>query len=363
VSNTDGFPRGEEAEAATDPEARSGLARLPRGVAARLIAALAALLAVAAICGVLFLRGKAGGRRGASSSPSLATSGGAPQTLLLKGMTAAVTARSIQAPLIAGQQFSALTITKLIPRGTRVKRGDLLVEFDRQAQARDFIDKQAQSDNESQKVIEEQAKEAAARAKDETEIRQAEDALAKAKLEMEKVELLSRIDAEKAREELDEAEATLTQLKATFNLKRVAAQAAIRILEIQRDRTRETMLHAQANSALMQIHSPIDGIVVFNTIWKEGNTGEVQEGDQVRPGVPFMQVVDLPSWRFGVRATSRICPACESGSRRLCIWMPIAIWCFRVDWNPSIRWARLAISLQSYAASPPHFLLVVTSRD
>jgi multidrug resistance efflux pump len=52
------------------------------------------------------------------------------------------------------------------------------------------------------------------------------------------------------------------------------------------------MLHAQANSALMQIHAPIDGIVVLNTIWKQGNMGEVQEGDQVRPGVPFMQVVD-----------------------------------------------------------------------
>jgi HlyD family secretion protein len=42
----------------------------------------------------------------------------------------------------------------------------------------------------------------------------------------------------------------------------------------------------------MQIHAPIDGIVVFNTIWKQGSMGEVQEGDQVRPGVPFMQVVD-----------------------------------------------------------------------
>ena len=52
------------------------------------------------------------------------------------------------------------------------------------------------------------------------------------------------------------------------------------------------MLHSQANSALMEIHAPIDGIVVFNTIWKQGNMGEVQEGDQVRPGVPFMQVVD-----------------------------------------------------------------------
>lgn len=207
-------------------------------------------------------------------------------------MTAAVAARSIMAPLIAGQQVGTLTITKLVPSGTRVKQGDLLVEFDRQAQLRDSIDKQAQSDEENEKVIEEQAKEAAARAKDETGIKQAEDSLAKAKLEMEKVELLSRIDAEKAQEDLDEAQATLAQLKETFDLKRKAAQASIRILEIQRDRTRETMLHAQANSALMEIHSPIAGIVVLNTIWKEGNMGEVQEGDQMRPGVPFMQVVD-----------------------------------------------------------------------
>jgi HlyD family secretion protein len=141
-------------------------------------------------------------------------------------------------------------------------------------------------------VLEEQAKENAARAKDETEIKQAEDELSKAELEMQKLEIVSRIDAEKAQENLDEAKATLRQLRETFDLKRKAAQAAIRILEIQRDRTRETMRHAQANSDLMQIHSPIDGVVVLNTIWKQGKMGEVQEGDQVRPGVPFMSVVD-----------------------------------------------------------------------
>jgi multidrug resistance efflux pump len=52
------------------------------------------------------------------------------------------------------------------------------------------------------------------------------------------------------------------------------------------------MLHAQANADLMQVHAPIDGIVVLNMVWKQGNMGEVQEGDQIRPGVPFMQVVD-----------------------------------------------------------------------
>jgi len=242
------------------------------------------------VVAVLFFHGRYAKR---AAPPQIAdTHSSAMRTLRLKGMTAAVEARSIQAPLIAGAQVGTLTITKMVPSGTRVKQGDLLVEFDRQAQLRDSIDKQAQSEDENEKVIEEQAKEAAARASDETAMTQAEDALSKAKLEMEKVETMSRIDAEKAQEDLDEAKATLAQLKETFDLKRKAAQASIRILEIQRDRTRETMQHAQANSALMQIHAPIDGIVVLNTIWKQGSMGEVQEGDQVRPGVPFMQVVD-----------------------------------------------------------------------
>ena len=196
------------------------------------------------------------------------------------------------APMLAGQQLNTLTITRLVPSGTGVKEGDLLSEFDRAAQMRDFIDKQAEASDQNDKVEEAQAKEIADRAKDETELLQAEDALSKAKLEMGKVDILSRIDAEKASEDLDETQATVAQLKETFDLKRKAAQAAIRILEMQRDRTRETMLHAQANAALMQIRAPIAGVVVYNTIWKQNAMGEVQEGDQVRPGVRFMQVVN-----------------------------------------------------------------------
>jgi HlyD family secretion protein len=230
------------------------------------------------------------GVRGNSTTP----------VLRLTGTTEAVESRAILAPLLAGQQLDTLTIVMLAQGGSRVKRGDLLVQFDRQSQIRNFIDKQADYGKLVDQVVEEQAKENAARAKDETEIKQAEDNLSKAKLEMQKVEILSRLDAEKAQENLDEAQATLHQLRETFDLKREAAKAAIRILEIQRDRTREMMLHAQANSELMQIHSPIDGVVVLNTIWKQGKMGEVQEGDQIRPGVPFLQVVN-PS-RMQVRA-------------------------------------------------------------
>ncbi|HTS05215.1 MAG TPA: efflux RND transporter periplasmic adaptor subunit [Candidatus Eisenbacteria bacterium] len=233
------------------------------------------------------------------------------QIVRLKGTTEAVQSRAILAPLLAGQHIGTLTIVHLVPGGTRVKQGDFLVEFDRQAQMRDFIDKQAEYQKLVDQVAEEQAKESAARAKDETELKTAEDTLRKAELEVQKAEIVSKIDAEKNQESLEEAKATYEQLRETFDLKRKAAQAAIRILEIQRDRTQQTMEHAQANSNRMQIHSPLDGVVVLNTIWKEGTMGEVQEGDQVRPGVPFMQVVDPAAMQVRILANQEDFPVLQ----------------------------------------------------
>jgi HlyD family secretion protein len=233
--------------------------------------------------------------------------------LRLKGITEAVQARTILAPSLAGQQIGTLSIIHLTPAGTKVKPGDLLVEFDRQAQMRDIIDKQAEYQKLVDQVAGEQAKEMAARAKDETELKAAEDSLRKAELEIQKAEIVSRIDAEKNQENLEEAKATYDQLRETFDLKRKAAQAAIHILEIQRDRTRQTMEHAQANSDKMQIRSPLDGVVVLNTIWKQGTMGEVQEGDQVRPGVPFLQVVNPATMQVRVHANQQDFPALRIG--------------------------------------------------
>jgi HlyD family secretion protein len=271
------------------PEPAPPKGELPKRL---LLVVLSALVGAIVFGAVLF----AALRTKPSSTPrtrqSLAASSSPIGILRLNGLTEAVRMRAILAPLLQGQYVATLTITKLTPPGTNVKQGDVLVEFDRQSQIRDSIDKRAEYDKLVSQVAEEQAKEDAARAKDESEIKQAEDALGKAQLEMQKSEIISRIDAEKDRESLEEAEATLAQLRETFGLKRKAAESAVRILQIQRDRTRQIMLHARADAELLQIRAPIDGIVVLNTIWKQGSMGEVQEGDQLRPGAPFMQIVD-----------------------------------------------------------------------
>jgi multidrug efflux pump subunit AcrA (membrane-fusion protein) len=214
------------------------------------------------------------------------------QTLRLNGTTQASRSFIVLAPRLEGAQVGSMVVTKLVPAGTHVKSGDLLVEFDPQAQTKDYLDKKSTYDNLVSQVAQKQTDEDIARAKDDTAMKQAEDELKRAQLEVQRNEVVSRIDAEKNQEAVDEGQATLKQLKETYQLKRAAATAAIRILEIQRDRAKEAMRYALANAAKMTVHSPMAGVVVYNTIWLGGRMGTVQQGDQVRPGVPFLQVVD-----------------------------------------------------------------------
>jgi multidrug efflux pump subunit AcrA (membrane-fusion protein) len=297
---------------------RPGHAWLRRGLA---IAAAAVILAAALL---VVIRSKSPSSRNQAEHSSY----NPEQGLRLKGTTEAVQTRAILAPMLEGQQVSALTIIRLAPAGARVKQGDLLAEFDRQAQMRDFMDKQADYSKLVDQVAEEQAKENAARAKDETELKQAEDNLRKAELEVQKAELVSKIDAEKNQESLEEAQATFQQLRETFDLKRKAAQAGIRILEIQRDRTQQTMMHAQGNAELLQIHSPIAGVVVLNTIWKQGSMGEVQEGDQIEPGTPFLQVVNPAAMQVRVLANQQDFPSLQVGQSAK----------VRLDAYPDLMW-------------------------
>ena len=214
------------------------------------------------------------------------------QTLRLNGTTMAAHSFAVLAPRLEGASVGSMVITKLAPSGAPVKKDDVLVEFDAQAQQKDYLDKKATYDNLVGQVAQKQAEEDIARAKDDTGLQQAEDELKRAQLEMKRNEIVSRIDAEKNQETVDEAQSTLKQLKETYQLKRAAAAAGIRILEIQRDRAQEAMRYAQSNASKMVVHSPMAGVVVYNTMWLGSRMGTVQQGDQVRPGLPFMSVVD-----------------------------------------------------------------------
>jgi HlyD family secretion protein len=214
------------------------------------------------------------------------------QVLRLSGTTQATRSFIVSAPQLEGAQLNNLNITALIPAGSTVKQDQILVQFDPQAQVKDFLDKQKTYTDLVSQVEQKKGEGEIAKAKDDTALAQAENALKKAQLEVQRNEIVSRIDAEKNQEALEEAQVTLSQIKKTYDLKRTAATAAVRILEIQRDRAQEAMRYAQSNSDKMTIRAPMNGVAVLNTIWLGSRMGTVQKGDSVQPGVPFMQVVD-----------------------------------------------------------------------
>lgn len=223
------------------------------------------------------------------------------RSMRFHGTVEPVEANPVVAPRLAGQNLNTLVITYLAPPGSAVKPGDLLVEFDRQAQIQDAFDRQSEYKDFLEQIKKKQASEAAAKATDDTDIKQAEDALGTAQLEMKKNEVISKIDAEKNQEALAQAQANLKQLQETYRLKREAAAAAIKVLEIQRDRSNGAMVHAQKNSEKMSIRAAHSGLVVLNSIWKGQGMDEVQVGDEVRAGLPFMQVVNPAAMRVRVR--------------------------------------------------------------
>ncbi|HEV8384966.1 MAG TPA: HlyD family efflux transporter periplasmic adaptor subunit [Candidatus Acidoferrales bacterium] len=279
-----------------------------------------AIVVILMIWGVMAFRSRSAAA--ANGSSLVDASGSATATiqtrdfvraLRIHGTVAALQFRSIAAPRLTGPGSGSMIITKLIPAGAHVKRGELLVEFDRQNQIKAQLDRQAEFRDFEEQIKKKKADQAAALARDTTELRQAENAVETARLEMRKNEVISKIDAEKNQQNLEEAEARLAQLKETFELKRAAARAEVRIVEIQRDRARRAMEHARLNAEKLAIRAPLDGIVVMNAVGRPGGMGEVQEGDEVRPGATFMQVVDPTSMQVRSRVNQADVPYLHIG--------------------------------------------------
>lgn len=221
--------------------------------------------------------------------------------LRVTGLTEATRSYVVTTPLLAGAQRGSMVVTKLAPAGSAVKAGDLLVQFDSQLQDKAALDKRAEYEDLVQQIVQKRAEQDAARVKDEAELTQARNAVKHFELETLKNEMLSRVLAEKNDQDLAEARSRVAALQEGFALKRTAAASELRILEIRRDRAKAAMDHALANSRGMTVTSPIDGLVVPKMTWRGNGPADIQEGDEMWPGSPVLQVVNQASMQVRVR--------------------------------------------------------------
>jgi HlyD family secretion protein len=224
----------------------------------------------------------------------------AGRSFRLHGLVEPVRSHPVVAPRLAGTPFQ-LIIVRLAKGGQQVKKGDLLIEFDRTSQIKATRDREYEYRDLLSQLDKKRAQQQIDRATRQADFAIAEAALRRAQLDLLGAELLPGVQQEKNQQTLEEAQAKLAQLKKTNDLKDRAAAADLRMTEIQRDRAKNAWDHARRNAEKMRIMAPLDGLVVLKSIWKSGTMGEVQEGEEVRSGIPILEVVDPTAMR--VRAT------------------------------------------------------------
>ena len=207
------------------------------------------------------------------------------------GKVQAVRSFIVQTPNIPGQGGQQ-TLVRLVENGTRVKEGDLLAEFDSTQQQDNGRDASAKYDDLGHQVEQKKAQNRADAEKRMSDLKSAEADLDKAKIELRKGPLLSEIDRLKNEARLADAQAHVASLKKSFHYHDLADAAALRVLELQRDRQKVALDRALHNIEKLSVKAPIPGMVALENVFRNGSMGHAQEGDQLWRGQALLRIFD-----------------------------------------------------------------------
>jgi HlyD family secretion protein len=189
----------------------------------------------------------------------------------------------------------SLVLMKLAKPGVHVKTGEVVAEFDPQNQLQrldDYKDSAVQQENMVKKML---ANLAAVKEAHNQSVRAAKAAWQKAVLDLQTAAVRSAIDAEKFKLTVEESDATYKQLLTEADLVDASQVAQIRVSQLNRDQSKIEVARADANVRKMTVKAPMDGIVVMQSIVRNGEFGQIREGDQVAAGQPFVSIVDPTS--------------------------------------------------------------------
>lgn len=210
-------------------------------------------------------------------------------TIRTTGTVQALESYSVRVPQISGQS-SRVTLTDLIPNGSKVGANEVIAEFDRTAIRDEVIATEAKLAETSQQVAEKQAQIRSDRAKRESAMAEARADLQKARLQLRKGPVLSEIDRLKNEAKAKTATERLSSLEKSGKFRSEAEEAALKVLQLKRERQQVTLERLKSNLEKLSIRSPHAGMVALENIWRSGSMGPPQEGDQLWPGQPVLRL-------------------------------------------------------------------------
>lgn len=274
------------------PSKLAGLATRGRMLAAAALVAVAAIGAYAA----------GYGRSHTNLPTAVVTRGEFVELVELRGDIRPVRSVILGAPTQSGD----LQIVKLVKNGTPVGEGDVVIEFDPTALLRAQTDrraelKQAEAETERTRAEARISEEASA-----TNVLRARFDVNRAKLDVVDRDFVARIDLERARLALIDAEQRLKEAEKRQVAETAAAAADIARRERRQGRIEQDLERIDEALASLVVRAPSAGTASLmpNSRWGGGPRGSAQdfrEGDRAWPGAAIVELPDLSSVHLTAR--------------------------------------------------------------
>jgi HlyD family secretion protein len=235
-------------------------------------------------------------------------------SLQFRGEVKALKSITISAPSEAGD----LQIIKLSAEGAAVKRGDVVVEFDKTKTEQDLA--QFRSALKSAEATIEQARAQARLAdeEDKTAVLKARFDVETARLEASKQEIVSKIEGEEAKLKLLDAEQKLREAVSKQKSNEALNKSNIDSTVQASSKSKYDVERAERALAQMTLRAPSDGTISILQHWAAGNMTTYRTGDKAWPGAAIAELPDASTLRISARID-------ETERGRLATHLPVTV--------------------------------------
>ena len=250
---------------------------------------------------ILVSAGTIGAVRLTSRPPAVATAevklGEFVDSLEFRGEVKALKSVSITAPAEAGD----LQIVKIATDGAQVKKGDVVVEFDKTKTEQDLAQNKSSLKSAQAEIEQSRAQARLTEEENVTAAMKARYDVSAAELEASKQEIVSKIEGEEAKIKLADARQRVREAEEKQKSDRAGAKAT---LESKIEASRKALYdvqRAERSLAKMTLRASTDGMISLVQLWRPEGQAAFRPGDRAWPGALLAELPDLSSLRVYAR--------------------------------------------------------------
>ncbi|MGD0776591.1 MAG: HlyD family efflux transporter periplasmic adaptor subunit [Candidatus Solibacter sp.] len=237
------------------------------------------------------------------AAPSLstvrATRGVIRNTLRLAGSISARRFMNVGAPVLQSpDQGRGLTLTFLAPSGTHVKQGQIIAQIDTQDIQDHLVDVEAAVSQGQLDIARRKAQLVAQMEGLNQGLRVAKATWERAQQDARATPVANPINQEILRLAVEEYQEAYDEAVRQLPLTEERQLADLKLYELSNDYDHRHLNRHLLDVRRCSIRSPMDGMVVMQTAYRGNDLYQIEVGDRLAPGQPFMRVVDPASMQL-----------------------------------------------------------------